>query len=57
MGYWEQIGVENQKHRERRARKPRWRRVVEDAVVWSIITALGLVLWIIQLSPIWRMFW
>jgi len=56
MGYWEQIGVENMKHRERRARKPRWRRVIEDTLGWTIITLIGLLLWIIQLSPIWRYF-
>lgn len=26
MGHWEQIGVENRKERERRAKWPRWRR-------------------------------
>jgi hypothetical protein len=27
MGYWEQIGVENRRWRERQSRLPRWRRL------------------------------
>jgi hypothetical protein len=49
MGHWEQIGVENRKNRERRAKWPRWRRVLHrhadaafTAAKWVALVAIGL---------------
>lgn len=49
MGHWVQIGVENRKWRERRAKWPRWRRVLHrygatafTAAFWIILVAIGL---------------
>jgi hypothetical protein len=49
MGHWEQIGVENRKWRERRAKWPRWRlelyRYTNAAPIiagWLALLAIGL---------------
>lgn len=49
MGHWEQIGVENRKERERRAKWPRWRRELHShadaaftALSWVALVAIGL---------------
>lgn len=56
MGYYEQIGVENMRHRERLARMPAWRRNLGKFVTGAAITAASLFLWALTLAPLWTPF-
>ena len=47
MGHWEQIGAENQ----RATPTPRWKRVAVG--IFAVVASL--ILWLLLLSPIWRM--
>lgn len=52
MGYWEQIGVENMRHRERRAKMNPIRRKVQDFLVNLGIWAFAIFYWIVMLAPV-----
>lgn len=52
MGYWEQIGEENRRHRERRARMPPRQRAIRDAVGYALLVAACIALWAQILAPI-----
>ena len=52
MGYWEQIGAENLRNRERRNRMRPAERRVRDALNLTMVGAITLVLWGIMLAPI-----
>lgn len=53
MGYWEQIGEENIRHRERMAKLPRWRRVDWPLIPVAIAGTLHLGLWLwVLLRPL-----
>lgn len=56
MGHWEQIAVENQRHREKRERMdPRWRAIRDFAGTAAVIAAAA-TLWAITLAPVARWF-
>ncbi|MEM8652884.1 MAG: hypothetical protein AAGF54_20345, partial [Pseudomonadota bacterium] len=57
MGYYEQIGVENRRYREKRAAMHPLRRRVMDVLETVFFFTASLVLWVIMLSPIWLVFW
>lgn len=52
MGYWEQIGVENQRHRERLERTPPIRRKIKAAIVTAGVIMAALFLWAVALAPL-----
>lgn len=54
MGHWEQIGTENRKERERRAKLPRWRRELGRhadglPIIAGWLALAAIVLWVIGL--------
>lgn len=54
MGHWEQIGVENRKSRERRAKWPRWRRELyrygsTAIIITAWVASLAIGLWLFGL--------
>lgn len=51
MGYYEQIGVENQRHRARRASMNPAQRRVKDMALNAIAMTAGLVLWALIIAP------
>ncbi|MEO1142872.1 MAG: hypothetical protein AAFW66_11105 [Pseudomonadota bacterium] len=57
MGYYEQIGVENRRYREKRAGLQPLRRRVMDVLETVFFFTASFVLWVIMLSPIWLVFW
>lgn len=53
MGHWEQIGVENRKERERRAKWPRWRREL-----WRYgREVLNIAVWAVPIAAVVWAFW
>ena len=56
MGYYEQIGEENRKHRERRAAMHPLRRKLMDGFGVAFIILANIALWAIMLSPLWLTF-
>ncbi|MEM9332798.1 MAG: hypothetical protein AAGA53_15855 [Pseudomonadota bacterium] len=56
MGYWEQIGEENRKHREQRARMHPLRLKITDFLEMVLIYGASIVLWVMLLTPIWLFF-
>ena len=54
MGYWEQIGVENQRHQERLERMPPIQRKIKAAIVTAGVTMAALLLWAMILAPVVR---
>ena len=51
MGYYEQIGVENERHRQRRASMNPAQRRVKDFALNAIGMTASLVLWALVLIP------
>ena len=56
MGYYEQIGEENRKHREKRAAMHPLRRKISDRLGTAFIIVASIALWAIMLSPLWLWF-
>jgi len=54
MGYWEQIGEANIRHRERRANMHPRQRFVRDVAATVLIAVLCAGLWALNLAPLWR---
>jgi hypothetical protein len=55
MGYWEQVGEENRKRREKRAAMHPLRKKLTDALGTTSVFSASLALWAIVLAPI--VFW
>ena len=53
MGYNEQIGEENRKHREKRAAMHSLQRKLADGLGTAFIIVASIALWAIMLSPLW----
>ena len=56
MGYYEQIGEENRKYREKRAAMHPLRRKLSDGLRTALIIVASIALWAIMLSPLWLLF-
>jgi hypothetical protein len=54
MGYWEQIGEANIRHRERRAKMHPRQRFIRDAAATVVIIVVCAALWALNLAPLWR---
>jgi len=52
MGYWEQIGVANRRHQERRAGMDPRRRWIQDAVSKTAMIVAAVAIWAIILGPV-----
>lgn len=52
MGYWEQIGEENRRYRERRARMHPRQRAIRDAIGYALLAAACTALWAQTLAPL-----
>lgn len=57
MGYWEQIGVDNQRHRERRARMRLAERRIRDIGGMVLVTGASMALWALMLAPVAVLAW
>jgi len=56
MGYWEQIGEENRKHRKKRAAMHPLRWKLSDALGTAFVIVASITLWAIMFSPFWLLF-
>lgn len=55
MGYWEQIGEENLRHREHLARMHPLRRKFRSATRYTLLAVATVALWALTLSPLVQM--
>ncbi|MBW3097522.1 hypothetical protein [Pseudohoeflea coraliihabitans] len=53
MGYFEQIGDANRAFRRKRSALHPVRRRLGDLISTTLTTAVGILLWIVLLSPLW----
>ena len=53
MGYWEQIGEENRKYREKRAAMHPLRRKMTDGLGAVFLFTISIALWVIMFAPLW----
>ncbi|MEP0518860.1 MAG: hypothetical protein ABJD06_01850 [Hyphomicrobiales bacterium] len=53
VGYWDQIGEENRKYREKRAAMHPLRRGFSDRLVVAFFIIVSIALWAIMLAPLW----
>lgn len=52
MGYWEQIGEENRRHRERLARMHPLQRKIRSVAGYTLLVVATVALWAVMFTPL-----